>query len=168
MICLEDYEEKIFNNVLLSAPAKLGFLRRLVAFKAQSILSQVERDYKTNYVEPEDVSLLDDYKIQKEIREKYTTDDQIRTYFTDGGGDPACKKLRVDHIIHETIHRFKIQVFGNETFGLKSFIQLKRTMNGMRIGPNCDVNSWSKKFNTFQEFLPRCLWVAAAKDGKLP
>ena len=41
-------------------------------------------------------------------------------------------------------------------------------MNGMKVGPNCDIKSWSKRFNTFQEFLPRCLWVAGAKVGKLP
>ena len=34
MIWLEDYDNKIFNNVLLSAQAKLGFLRRLVASEA--------------------------------------------------------------------------------------------------------------------------------------
>ena len=45
MIWIEDYEDKIFNNNALSTPAKLGFLRRLVAFEAQSILSQVECDY---------------------------------------------------------------------------------------------------------------------------
>ena len=32
MIWLKDYEDKIFNKLSLSAPAKLGFLRRLVAF----------------------------------------------------------------------------------------------------------------------------------------
>ena len=88
MIWLKDYEDKIFNNVSLSAPAKLGFLRRLVAFKAQSILSQVELDYKTNYVEPHHVPLLTDYKVQGEIRTKYTTDAQVRIYFTEGG-DPT-------------------------------------------------------------------------------
>ena len=128
----------------------------------------MERDYKDNYVKSEDVSLLDDYKIQGEILAKYITDDQVRIYFTEGRGDPACKKFRVEHIICEAIHRIKIQIFGNEKFGLQSFIQLKRTMNGMRIGPNCDVKSWSKRFNTFREFLPRCLWVAGAKQGKWP
>ena len=67
MIWLEDYDDKIRNNVSLSAEAKLGFLKRLVASEAQSILSQVERDYKDNYSEPEHVSLLEDYKIQGEI-----------------------------------------------------------------------------------------------------
>ena len=77
MIWLEDYDDKIRNNVSLSAEAKLGFLKRLVASEAQSILSQVERDYKDNYSKPEHISLLEDYKIQKEICQKYTTDAQV-------------------------------------------------------------------------------------------
>ena len=63
MIWLKDYKDKIFNNISLSAPAKLGFLRRLVTFEAQIILSQVEYDYLITYVEPSAVSLLNDYKI---------------------------------------------------------------------------------------------------------
>ena len=162
MIWIQDYDNNILNNIALSAPAKLGFLRRLVAFEAQSILSQVERDYKDHYAEPADISLLDDYKIQKEIRDKFTTDNQVRTYFGTAG-DAQCKKIRVKHIIREAIHRFKIQIFGNEIFGLKSFIQLKRTMNGMRIGPNCDVKSWAKRFDTFQHYLPKNLMGGRSK-----
>ena len=78
------------------------------------------------------------------------------------------KKLRVVHIIQEAIHRIKIQVFGNEKFGLQSFIQLKRTMSAMKIGPGCNIKTWSKRFITFQDFLPRCLWVAGAKHGLWP
>ena len=70
MIWLKDYEDKIMKNVSLSAPAKLAFLRRLVDFEAQTILSTVENDYKNIYTEPEDVSLLFDYKIQGRERER--------------------------------------------------------------------------------------------------
>ena len=78
------------------------------------------------------------------------------------------KKIRVEHIIKEAIHRIKIQVFGNEKFGLQSFIQLKQTMSAMKIGPGCNIKTWSKQFNTFQDFLPRCLWVTGAKQGLWP
>ena len=67
MIWIQDYEDKIRNNASLSAEAKLGFLKRLVASEAQSILSQVERDYKDNYSEPEHVSLLEDYKFKRKF-----------------------------------------------------------------------------------------------------
>ena len=78
------------------------------------------------------------------------------------------KKLRVEHIIQEAIHRIKIQVFGNEKFSLQSFIQLKRTMSAMKVGPGCNIKTWSKRFNTLQYFLPRCLWVAGAKQSLWP
>ena len=49
------------------------------------------------------------------------------------------KKLRVEQIIQEAIYRIKIQVFGNEKFGLQSFIQLKQTMLAMKIGPGYNI-----------------------------
>ena len=65
------------------------------------------------------------------------------------------KKLRMEHIIQVAIHRIKIQIFGNERFGLQSFPQLKRTIAAMKIRPNYNVKTWSKRFNTFQDYLPR-------------
>ena len=160
-------------NLSLSAPAKLGFLRRLVSSEAQSILSTVESDYRT-FKDKTDIPLLCDYKIQGEILAKYPSDDQIITYFGNSAavgvvvGDAQCKKIRVEHIIREAIHRIKLLIFGDERLGHKSFIQLKRTMTSMKIGPNCDIKSWSKRMNTFQEYLPNTLWVAGAKEGKWP
>ena len=43
---LADYEDKIFTNEVLKAPAKLSMMRRLVNGEAQTILSKVEKDYK--------------------------------------------------------------------------------------------------------------------------
>ena len=41
-------------------------------------------------------------------------------------------------------------------------------MSAMKIGPGYNIKTWSKRFNTFQDFLPRCLWVAGAKQGIWP
>ena len=60
MVWLKDYEDKIFANEVLRAPAKLAMLRRLVDEEAQTILSKVEKDYKEVYSEPDDVELLSD------------------------------------------------------------------------------------------------------------
>ena len=164
MFWLKDYEDKIFANEVLRAPAKLAMMRRLVSGEAQTILSKVEKDYKENYSEPEDVELLNDYKIREEILSKYTTDAEIHQYFGEAG-PAAMKVVRVEHIIREAIHWLKIQIFGNEKYGLQSFIQLKRTMTSMRIGNGVKIQQWSKRMNTFQDYLPRCLWVAGAKKG---
>ena len=116
-------------------------LRRLVDEEAQTILSKVEKDYKEVYSKPDDVELLTDYKIREEILTKYTTDAEVRTYFGDGGA-AAVKVVRVEHIIRKAIHRLKIQIFGNEKYGLQSFIQLKRTMTSMRIGNGVKIQQW--------------------------
>ena len=87
--------------------------------EAQSILSKVENDYEHNYSEPEDVDQLTDYRIRKEILAKYTTCNEIRVYFGNGGV-AAEKNLRVEHIIGEAVHRIKIQIFGNERLGLQN------------------------------------------------
>ena len=84
---------------------------------------------------------------------------------TENGSKLKSKIVRVEYIIREAIHRLKIQIFGNERFGLQSFIQLKRTMTAMKIGNECKIQTWSKRFNTFQDFLPRYLWIAGAKQG---
>ena len=122
--------------------------------EAQTILSNVENDYKNIYKGLEAINLLTDYRIREEILIKYTTDDQVRIYFGDGGA-ANVKKLRVEHIMREDIHQIKIQIFGNERFRLQSFLQLKQTITAMKIGANCNIKSWSKQFNTFQDYLPR-------------
>ena len=38
----------------------------------------------------------------------------------------------------------------------------------MMISPNCNIKRWAKRFDTFQLYLPRCLWVAGAKRGEWP
>ena len=150
MIWLKNFEDKILNNEVLKAPAKLAIMRRLVDEEAQTILSKVENDYKQLYAKPEDIDLLFDYKLREEICTKYTTDAEVRVYFGDAG-PAAVKIVRVEHIIREALHRLKIQIFGNEKFGLQSFIQLKRTMTSMKIGNGIKIQVWSKRFNTFQD-----------------
>ena len=41
-------------------------------------------------------------------------------------------------------------------------------MSAMKVGPGCNIKTWSIQFNTFQDFLPRCLWVAGSKQGLWP
>ena len=96
MVWLKDFEDKILNNEVLKAPAKLAILRRLVDEETQTILSKVENDYKHLYAEPEDVDLLFDYKLREEVRTKYTTDAEVRVYFGDAGS-AAVKIVRVEH-----------------------------------------------------------------------
>ena len=95
---LSDYEDKIFTNEVLKAPAKLSMMRRLVDGEAQTILSKVEKDYRETYSLPDNVDLLTNYKIREDILTKYTADAELRTYFGDGG-NAAMKVVKVEHII---------------------------------------------------------------------
>ena len=56
----------------------------------------------------------------------------------------------------------------NEQLGLSSFIELEHTMAQIKITPTYSVKAWNKRFTTFQDYLPRCLWVARAKRGEWP
>ena len=49
------------------------------------------------------------------------------------------------------------QIIGNEQLGRSSFIELKRTIANMKISPQLGVAAWSKRFDTFQLYLPMCL-----------
>ena len=80
MMFLKNYEDKIYKNAVLSALEKLAILERIVDKEAQTIVSEVESDYG-KYVDPEDVDEIKDHKIQVDIRDTYTTDNQIRVYF---------------------------------------------------------------------------------------
>ena len=75
IIWIKDLEDKVLKNEILKAPGKLAILRHLVDFEAQTILSTVENDYKKIYAEPEDITLLTNYRIREEILVKCTTDD---------------------------------------------------------------------------------------------
>ena len=134
--------------------------------EARTIVSKTEEDFLC-YAEPEDVEELKDYKIQENILATCTTDAQVRNYFA-ATGNVAMRRLRIDHIIQEVIHCLKIQIFGDEHLGLQSFIQLKRTMITMKNGKDCGIKKWSQRINTYQNYLPRCLWLAGAKRGEWP
>ena len=43
-------------------------------------------------------------------------------------------------------------------------------MTTMKIGTNCNIKKWrqSQRFNTFQDYLPRCLQITGAKRGEQP
>ena len=36
----------------------------------------------------------------------------------------------------------------------------------LKIGKDCGVKKWSQRFNTYQNYLPRCLWITGAKRGE--
>ena len=61
------------------------------------------------------------------------TDAYTRTYFTTSGA-VAMEKLRVEHIMQETIHCLKKNIFGNAWLSLQSYIKLKHTMTTIKIG----------------------------------
>ena len=121
MMYLKNYEDKIYKNAVLTAPEKFAILKRIVDKEAQTIVSEVESDYG-KYVEPEDVEEIKDHKIQDNIADTYTTDNQIRVYFA-ASGSAAAKKKRIEHIIQKSIYHLKVKIFGNESLGLLSFIQ---------------------------------------------
>ena len=76
------------------------------------------------------------------------------------------EKVRVEHIMQEVIHRLKIKIFGNKRLGLQSYIRLKQTITTTKISANCNVKKQSQRFNTFQDYLSRYLWIAGAKRGE--
>ena len=123
MIWIKDLEDKYLKNEVLKAPGKLAILRYLVDFEAQTILSTGENDYKNVYTNPEDTDLLTNYRVRAEILPKYTTDDQLRVYFGDGGA-AMVKTLRIEHIIQETINLWK-----REWIYFDSLVQLPKISN---------------------------------------
>ena len=154
----------ILKNTALTAPAKLAILQRLVNMEARLIVSKVEDDFE-DYAELEDVLELKDYQIREEIQAM--TDTQFRTYFV-ATGAVVMKKLRVEHIMQGAIHCLKIKIFRNERLGLQSYIQLKPTMTTMKVGSKCNVKQWSQQLNTYQDYLPRYLWLVGAKQSEWP
>ena len=166
MMYLKNFEDKIYKNIKLTAPEKFAILKRIVDKEAQTIVSEVESDYD-KYAEPEDVEQIKSHKIQDDIATKYTTEAQVRTYFA-ATGAAADKKTRIEHIIQESIYHLKVKIFGNERLGLSSFIQLKRTAMQLKVSPHCRIKVWVQRFNTFQDYLPRTLWIAGAKRSEWP
>ena len=74
----------------------------------------------------------------------------------------------MDYIIQESIYHLKVKIFGNERLGLSSFIQLKQTATQLKISSDCNIKKWSQRFNTFQDYLPRCLWIAGPRRCEWP
>ena len=38
----------------------------------------------------------------------------------------------------------------------------------LKVSPSCKVKAWCQRFNIFQDYLPRCIWIVGAKQGKWP
>ena len=123
-------------------------------------MSEVEDNFG-GYSEPEDINEIKDHKVQENIRSSHFTDNQIRVYFA-ATGSAVAKKKRIEHIIKESIYHLKVKIFGNERLGHSSFIQLKWTAMQLKVSSNCRIKVWTQRFNTFQDFLPRTLWIAGA------
>ncbi|OEU07148.1 hypothetical protein FRACYDRAFT_251631 [Fragilariopsis cylindrus CCMP1102] len=140
-------------------------LIRIVDKEAQTIVSNVETAFES-YEDAEDIDKIEDLTIRDEIRDEYPDDATIEAYFT--AGTAAQKRMKITHIIRECMYHLKLKIFGNETLGRSSFIQLKRSIRNMKISPQLGVAAWSKRFDTFQLYLPMCLWDAGAKKGLYP
>ena len=97
MIYLKNYDEQIYNNVSLAPLEKLAFLKRIIDKEAQTIVSNVEANFK-DYTEVEDVDEIHHHQIREEIRAEFDTDDKIRSYFS-STGSAVYKKRQIEHII---------------------------------------------------------------------
>ncbi|OEU11608.1 hypothetical protein FRACYDRAFT_244725 [Fragilariopsis cylindrus CCMP1102] len=163
MLWIKNYNDKI--NVSFAPAARLTFLRRIVDKEAQPIVSNVETAFE-NYPDAEDIDLIEDQRIKDDIRVECPDDATIAVYFN--AGTAAQKRKKITHIIQECMYHLKLKIFGNEMLGRSSFIQLKRTIRNMKISPQLGVAAWSKRFDTFQLYLPMCLWDTGAKRGLYP
>ena len=38
----------------------------------------------------------------------------------------------------------------------------------LKVSPYCRIKVWVQRFNTFQDYLPRTLWIAGAKRSEWP
>ena len=161
VLWIKNYNDKIDSNVSLTPAARLTFLRRIVDKEAQTINSNVEAALES-YTDVEDVESIEDQRIRLELSIECPTDHAIENYFS-SAATAAQKKMKITHIIQECIYHLKLKIFGNERLGRSSFIQLKRTVANMKISPQLGVAAWSKRFDTFQLYLPMCLWDAGAK-----
>ena len=163
MLWIKNYNDKI--NVSLAPAARLTYLRRIVDKEAQTIVSNVETAFES-YEDAEDIDKIADSRIRDEIRDACPDDATIDVYFN--AGTAAQKRVKISHIIRECMYHLKLKIFGNERLGRSSFIQLKRAIRNMKISPQLGIAAWSKRFDTFQLYLPMCLWDAGAKRGLYP
>ena len=167
MLWIKNFHDKIDNNASSLTPAaRLTYLRRIVDKEAQTIVSNVETAFE-NYSNATDINLIEDQRIRDEIRVECTTDAAIVVYFGNTA-NAVRKRMKITHIIRECMYNLKLKIFGNERLGRSSFIQLKRAIRNMKISPQLGVASWSKRFDTFQLYLPMCLWDAGAKRNLYP
>ena len=137
--------------VSLTPAARLTYLRRIVDKEAQTIVSNVEAAFES-YSIATDVTLIEDQRIRLEIAVECPTDHAIGVYFSNAA-NAARKKMKITHIIQECMYHLKLKIFGNERLGRSSFIQLKRTVANMKISPQLGVAAWSKRFDTFQQYI---------------
>jgi hypothetical protein len=61
----------------------------------------------------------------------------------------------------------KIKIFGADRLGLSSYIQLRRCAWQMRV-TSVGICAYDTRLSDFQEYLPRCLWIAGEARGLVP
>ena len=119
------------------------------------------------YTEVEYIDMIHDHRIRGNICAEYDTDNKIISYSADNIS-AGYKRNHFDHIIVENIYYLKVEAFANERLKLSSFIQVKQTIAQIKISPSFGIMAWSKRFDTFQIYLPLRLWVVGAKRGEWP
>ena len=130
------------------------------------VTNKFEESYKA-YAQPDDIEKIHNHRVCSEVLAEYDTNDKVRTYFA-ATGSVAYKKSRVKHIIDESIYHLKVKIFGHERLRLSRFVQSKQTANQMKVAQSMKISSWCEQFDTFQTYLPMCLWLAGAKRGEWP
>jgi hypothetical protein len=165
MLWLKDYEDKILHNTKTTNVDRINVLKRIVSKEAQiTVMNAVFLFEKAK--DKKDIDSFKNPKVKQSIRTKTSSQDgEIVKYFDDN--DSAYNNNRLEDTINECIYHLKIKIFGADRLGLSSFIQLKRVARQMKVTFS-GIRSYDTRLSDFQEYLPRCLWIAGEARGLEP
>jgi hypothetical protein len=162
MFWFKDYEDKILHNTRTTNVDRVNVLKRIVSKEAQvTVMNAVSLFEKAK--DKNDIDSFKNHKVKETMRTY--SDGELLKYFDNT--DANYTNNRLEDTINESIYHLKIKIFGADRLGLSSYIQLKRVARQMRV-TSLGVRAYDTRLSDFQEYLPRCLWVAGEARGLEP
>ena len=70
------------------------------------------------------------------------------------------------NVINKCLYALKLEVFGNDIIGRKSYTRLKRHMRAFKVDVNHGIRKWATRMDDLQSYLPHLLWEAGESCGK--
>jgi hypothetical protein len=154
LLWIQEYDRRIRYNDRLKPPQRLEVLIRMVKGKTLSKGDKVISECRDESVPGKKI-----FRHKPTVRRYAAMTREERDAFC------ATDEFHMD-VIEECLYALKLEVFGNDIIGRKSYTGLRRHMRAFKVDLNHGIRKWATRMDDLQSYLPHLLWEAGESRGE--